>query len=58
MSQRTKLKKILTQAGFILVRQTRHLIYRDDRGNTVVVPNHNNINHSTFKKIMKQIDNL
>jgi predicted RNA binding protein YcfA (HicA-like mRNA interferase family) len=55
MSHRTKLDKELRQAGYVLVRHSNHLIYRNSQGDTAVVPNHNKINEMIYRKILRQI---
>lgn len=55
MSDRTNLHKMLCQAGFILVRSSKHLIYKNSFGKTIAVPNHNKMNSLTYKRIVKEI---
>lgn len=55
MSHRTKLHKELTQAGYQLIRNKNHLIYRNAQGETAVVPNHNKMNENTYRSILKKI---
>lgn len=55
MSQRTLLDKELRKAGFYLARSKNHLVYKNDKGNTIIVPNHNKINKFTFNGIIKQL---
>ena len=56
MSHRTKIQKLLKKQGFELIRNSKHLIYRNETGQTVVVPNHNRMNIITYRKILKQIE--
>ena len=55
MSHRTKIQKELRKAGFTLVRQSKHFVYKNDIGQTIIVPNHNKMNEFTYRKIMKQV---
>lgn len=55
MSHRTKLDKELRNAGYVLIRHTNHLIYRNSQGDTAVVPNHNKMNENTYRSILKKI---
>jgi len=56
MSHRKSIQKVLKQKGFVLVRSKNHMIYRNEQGNTVVVPNHNHMNPTTFKQLIKQLE--
>ena len=55
MSHRKSAIKELEAAGFKLVRSNGHFVYRNDAGETVIVPNHNKMNENTYRSIMKQI---
>jgi len=55
MSHRTKLQKLLKKQGFDLVRSKRHFVYKNDQGNTIIMPNHNKMNELTYKGIVKQL---
>lgn len=56
MSHRTKLQKMLKKAGFELVRKSKHFVYKNGAGGTVVLPNHNKMNNITFKKLKREIE--
>lgn len=56
MSHRTTIHKMMRQAGFVLVRCKKHFVYRNERGITITVPNHNRMNNITFKKLKKKIE--
>lgn len=58
MSHRTKLQKLLKKSGFKLIRKSKHFVYRNEAGNTVIIPNHNKMNNNTFKKIKKEIEDF
>ena len=45
----------LVKNGYILVRQSKHFVYRNVDGDTIIVPNHNKMNQHTYKSILKQI---
>lgn len=56
MSQRKAIQKALKKAGFKLIRSNKHFIYESPKGARLTVPNHNKMNHFTFKGILKQIE--
>ena len=56
MSKRTLLNKKLTKAGYELVRSKKHFVYKNDKGSTVIVPNHNKISKHIINKILKDIE--
>ena len=55
MSHRKSLIKLAESKGFILVRKSKHFIYKKD-GKTVIIPNHNKMNNFTYKGIVKQLE--
>lgn len=55
-SDRKQIQKTLKQKGFELVRSKNHFVYRNAKGCTIIVPNHNKMNPITFKQIMKQLE--
>lgn len=56
MSHRTKIQKLLRQAGFVLVRKNKHFIYKNETGDMITLPNHNKMNQMTFKHLKKRIE--
>ena len=55
MSHRKVVIKELENNGYQLVRSNGHFIYRNNQGQTIIVPNHNKMNEFTFRHIMKKI---
>jgi predicted RNA binding protein YcfA (HicA-like mRNA interferase family) len=56
MSHRDELLKLLRECGWSLVRQTGHDIYRKGQF-TLAIPRHRQMNHLTFKGLIKKIKN-
>ena len=49
---RTELTKLAEKNGWTFVRQKKHIIYKKGI-DFCAIPNHNKINHNTYKKIVK-----
>ena len=55
MSQRTKLLKLLKKSGYKLVRSKKHLVFKNETGKTIIVPNHNDICKHIVKSVIKKV---
>jgi len=55
MNHRTIVQKLLKQSNFKLIRRSKHLIYRNNKGMTIVVPHHKRMNEYTFRTLIKEI---
>ena len=53
--KRKELRQYIENKGFILTRSKKHFIFKDNEGNTVMMPNHNNIDKHTIKSILKKV---
>ena len=51
--RRKELVKKLEAAGFELIRNKNHAVYKKESGRQVQVPNHTEINEKTAKAILK-----
>lgn len=56
MSHRKSIQKLLNSKGFALVRSKNHMVYRNNQGLTIIVPNHNKMNENTYRQLVKQIE--
>lgn len=54
-SHRKELIKILKKEGFELARSKRHFVWKNEKGQTIIMPNHNKMSEQTFRGIQKQI---
>lgn len=55
MSHRKTLIKELEKNGFVLIRASKHFVYRNNTGETIIVPNHNKMNEFTYRSLIKKI---
>jgi len=52
---RKQLRRHLESRGYQLSRGKRHFVFKNSKGETIIMPNHNKIDKYTLKDILKKV---
>jgi len=53
--KRKELRQCIENKGYSLIRSKRHFVFKNHEGNTIIMPNHNNISKHVIKSILKKV---